>query len=192
MKATRYILTVFLMGFLLGFSGAVFAQATSYSQNQEVEKTNVDRWPWAWGTECPFPWNQIDGTWVVQSIDQSGPNHGHSLRITSGSRGSSASKFLSVEHFDKRGKLVAAGSSTGRSSKSDRVMDVGLVRLQSPYTSYKVLLRSYLLKTEILSGAAPDYNTCSSQKTVMTVTFCPLRGRKCLEDSNYLLDNATN
>ena len=150
-----------------------FTSSTSLA----IEGGDGAPWPFDWGSECPFPWNQIEGAWKVQGTLKS-PHSGDILEFTLDEDVSSG-HLLIVEHFDKEGQIVGRG--TGYSDKTNRVTKAIMTGLNKKEGQrYRLLVRSY--------AALKATTGCFSKaQKVMAVTFCPLRGKKCLETANYTL-----
>lgn len=134
-----------------------------------------DLFPWPWGTECPFPWQEISGSYQVQSKDR-GIYSWHFLSFEVNDSKREDLKFLKITQYDHRGIIQAEGR--GYSKKDQRVVR-GVLTPVDGSSDYAVIVRSYVKDTKKL---------CRGDNLVTAATFCPLRGRKCLEDSNYVLE----
>lgn len=129
-------------------------------------------WPFTWGKECPFPWDDIEGTWKVVG-SKTGPNNGDKLVFTA-EEDVANGELLFVEHYNSKGALIGRG--TGYADTTNKVTK-SVMTGQKIEDRYKLLVRSY---------SALKSNICSNRQ-VMAVTFCPIRGKKCMETSNYTL-----
>ncbi|MCB0351597.1 MAG: hypothetical protein KDD38_10465 [Bdellovibrionales bacterium] len=134
-----------------------------------------DLFPWPWGTECPFPWSDISGLYKVQS-KEGGQFSRHYLVFDVSDSSREDLKFLTIRQYDRNGVLYAGGR--GYSQKDQRVVR-GVLSPENGDPDYAVIVRSYVKDT----GAV-----CRGENLVTAATFCPLRGKKCMEDSNYVLE----
>ena len=141
-----------------------------------------DRWPWNWGTECPFPWKTINGDWTVKSLVETGDYHGHRLEIEVEDDSEPDSKLLMVTQYNEDGRLVATGE--GYTESNDRVITAYMSPVKSGKKVYKVIVRSYDKRTT----ARTSQKKCTKRNRIHAATFCSPRGRKCLKDSNYILE----
>ena len=166
-QMARKFLLVALMAM---FAGSVFAS----SPVKKYGEGGGDGapWPFTWGKECPFPWDDIEGDWTVVG-SKAGPNTGHKLVFTA-EENVADGKLLFVEHYDLQGQLLARG--TGYADTTNKVTKSIMSGVQAG-EKYRLLVRSY---------SALKSNVCS-RRQVMAVTFCPVRGKKCMETSNYTL-----
>ncbi|MEK6556657.1 MAG: hypothetical protein AABZ31_15515, partial [Bdellovibrionota bacterium] len=105
---------------------------------------------------------------------KAGPNTCDKLVFTSEEDVGAGGKLLFVDHYSGGGVLLARG--TGYVDTTNRITKAVMSDSKSG-ERYKLLVRSY---------SALKSNVCSNRQ-VMAVTFCPLRGKKCMETSNYTL-----
>ncbi len=146
----------------------------SFASSQYDTKGD-DLFPWPWGSECPFPWKEINGRYRVQAKG-SGIYSRHYLVFEVSEGFSEGIKFIKIWQFDSEGALYAEGRGY---SKNDQRVVRGLLAEVETGKEYSVIVRSYERDSK---------NTCLNGDLVTAVTFCPLRGKKCLEDSNYVLE----
>lgn len=132
-------------------------------------------WPFTWGQECPFPWNQVEGEWRVDGSLRA-PYSGHRLLFTV-DQDVTGGQLLYVDHYDAKGDQVGEG--TAFADKANRITRASMTSLdKTERQKYRLLVRSYsTLKS----------NRCLKSSRVLAVTFCPVRGKKCLETANYTL-----
>jgi hypothetical protein len=134
-----------------------------------------DLFPWPWGTECPFPWQEIEGSYLVHG-PKGGPYNRHVVSFEVIEQQQSGKKHLLVKQFDRRGYMVASGKAY--SQKDQRIVR-GILKSEETGRNYVVMVRTY---------AKGDNKSCRSADLATAITFCPLRGKKCMEDSNYVLE----
>jgi hypothetical protein len=133
-----------------------------------------DLFPWPWGSECPFPWQKIQGTYVVKAL-KTGAHAGHILKVSAQEKkDQSGIQFLSIEEYGREG-FYASGQ--GYAQENERIVK-GILKEENNDKSYTVMVRSY---------AKEQHGNCNSG-LVTAITFCPLRGKKCMTDSNYILE----
>lgn len=135
-----------------------------------------DHFPWPWGSECPFPWTEIDGIYQVKATNNKARSfHNHYLSFHADKAGREGLKFLVISHFDRAGNLYASGN--GFSQEDKRVVR-GVLKAKGG-REFTVVIRSYV------KGKG---SRCTTNNMVTAVAFCPLRGKKCMDESNYLLE----
>jgi hypothetical protein len=139
------------------------------------ETKGGDLFPWPWGTECPFPWKEIEGTYTVHSVVKGLPFNGHIVTFRT-QKSDEDVRYLTVTQSDRRGYIYATGKAY--SQKDQRIVK-GVLKTEADGSEYVVMVRSYTTKKEA---------SCRNSDTVTAITFCPLRGRKCMTDSNYVLE----
>jgi hypothetical protein len=179
----KLILMMLGVAFILGaYSEASYAKGSASQNNNRKKKKRFvyvrgDVFPWPWGSECPFPWREIEGTWMVKGEDNSFFN-GNSLTFDV-KKEDDGVKVLEIAQFDREANLRARGN--GFSEKDKRVVK-GIMTSEQTGKNYTVMVRSYSKKSK----------SCRSTDLVSAITFCPLRGKKCLQDSNYVLEKIEN
>ena len=157
--------------------------APSFASGGAEALSPLDRWPWNWGSECPFPWKSVDGSWVVKSLVETGDYHGHRLEIDVEDDSKPDSKLLKITQYDESGSFVASGE--GYTEGEDRVITAYMSPVRPGGISfYKVIVRSY---DKRVNSRAVRINVRRKRHRIFAATFCSPRGRKCLEDSNYIL-----
>lgn len=143
------------------------AQATVYEP--------LDLLPWPWGSECPFPWTKIEGTWSVRS-DES-PNQKFTFEVT-GTR-ENGTKVLEVRRYDGKGRLIGIGE--GISPKGERVVRAVMTGIGPDAGNfYWAIVRTY-------SDKAPNRkNSCAQGKLVTVITLRSTDGSS--EDIHLIVD----
>jgi len=167
----------------LGLALTIWCGNTTSAVAKEARRqiqTNVqpmgdDLFPWPWGTECPFPWEEIKGLYRVKAM-ASGPYNGHYMEFNVKRDDShDGLAFLEISQFDRNGKIYAHGA--GYSQKDERIVR-GVLKEDATGREYAVMVRTYR-KNENAS--------CSTGGLVTAITFCTLRSKKCMTDLNYVL-----
>lgn len=162
---------IFMTGMLLA--------TLAFANNAAAEP--MDRFPWDWGTECPFPWEQVDGLYEVRSLYTFKIHSGKRLRLVSGKSGFD-SHMLRVFQFDNKGVLEAAGVASA--SSADRILQVRMQTQSKSRYQYRIMIRAYL---EDFQSELKGSSDCQKQRKVMTATFCPQYSLSCAVDENYVL-----
>lgn len=131
--------------------------------------------PWPWGTECPFPWNQVDGSWEVKG--RFGARYDrHRLEFESAEDVAAGVKLLYINHYNQRNKLVGQG--VGYSNKENKIIKAVMTDVTGVTSGYQIIVRSY---------AEVKGQSCRNGKLSVAVTFCPRRSKRCQDDQHYLL-----
>lgn len=152
--------------FLIGLILAILSPISAYSQPK-----NDDIWPWPWGTECPFPWNDIEGLWRIKDKPDAGYFR-FALTKTSHSEGF----LVKVEHLDANGDVTAVGS--GFTSYSQKIVRAAMhSKIPGRTTSYWVIVRAYEMDKNV--GCAGSVQT--------VVTLRPIKSGKSW-DLNYEIE----
>lgn len=150
----------------------VFATSSQNLKIVTLEGSDGAPWPFVWGAECPFPWDSIEGEWIVEGAEDA--THTGDYLVFTAEEDVENGKLLFIEHHNKKGEIVGRG--TGYADTTNKVTKA-LISGLAASDRYKLLVRSY---------TAPKTKKCGSRQ-VMAVTFCPVRGKKCMETSNYTL-----
>lgn len=135
-----------------------------------------DVFPWPWGTECPFPWAEIEGAYKVRGFAGRGQYTGYFIHFERTQAANQNFEVLQIKQFGRRGQLIAKGQVY--SSRDQRIVK-GILRSVTDNHEFVVIVRSYMKDRQA---------TCQPADLVTAITFCPLRGRRCLADSNYTLE----
>lgn len=142
----------------------------------------LDRFPWDWGTECPFPWSEVNGIYQVRSMYSMNFSDGKYIRLVTGMQRWDANQ-LRVYQYSSDGKLEAYG--VAAANPSQRILSVGMQRVGERHILSKLIIRAYL--QDFQSGSAVSAQSCERNRKVMTVTFCPLNSVSCTVNQNYVL-----
>lgn len=135
--------------------------------------TKSDMVPWPWGSECPFPWSGVEGAWTVVSLYES-QYEGHKLEFAHYTEGTR--KALAVSMYSHQGNLVASGR--GYSIDEGKVI-LATMKNISTERRFRIYVRVY--------PEGQGLSCTDKSKQVMVAAFCSPRGRKCLNESNYIL-----
>ncbi|NQY99380.1 MAG: hypothetical protein HRT45_01765 [Bdellovibrionales bacterium] len=151
---------------LIGF-GSV-AQATS------VLGEGGDTLPWPWGSECPFPWNSIEGMWEEKEPKTEGFLETY-FQFEIIEVWQSGTHVFRVQQYDGEGNLVAEGK--GVSPRGQRIVRAMLLPTDSTgeAKSYFVIVRAY---TE-------DRFSCSDK--LITVLTMRERGAPLDDDMHMII-----
>ncbi len=156
--------------------GLAFVFAISAFAGGRVNPAGDDLFPWPWGTECPFPWKEIEGGYYVRAM-QSGPYSGHLMYFEVKKSSNSSVKYLNVTQYNRNGFVFARGKAS--SEKGEKILK-GVMRTEDSDRDFVIMVRSY----EGSKAAA-----CDENHVVTAITFCPMRGRdKCMNNANYVLE----
>ncbi len=153
-----------------------------------VDNEPLDKFPWDWGTECPFPWDEIDGEYVVTSISGDKKMDGTRLKLVSiDPAAKHVDPILEVFHYNKFNRVITSGIGVGK--ESDRIITAYTKKPSEEKSTSKIYIRTYV--AEVTSPANKQETlaaTCQKQTQVVTATFCSLYGRKCKDTENYILE----
>lgn len=121
-----------------------------------------DPLPWPWGTECPFPWHNIEGIWMLegkQAADQ------FQFRVIS--VWDNGTHVFEINRYDKNGQLVGKGQ--GIAPSGQRIVRAIMYSVLADGfvgERYKVIVRAYKESENI---------TCSGE-LITVLTIRPLTG----------------
>jgi hypothetical protein len=131
--------------------------------------------PWPWGTECVFPWDKVDGEWKVKG--KYGQQYDRDTLVFETAEDVKAGiKLLYIYHYNDHGQVIGQG--TGFGDRDNKVIKAIMTNSNGRGFGYQIMVRTY----SRIEGAS-----CRMGKLSMAATFCPPRGKKCLENQNYLL-----
>lgn len=133
-----------------------------------------DTLPWPWGTECPFPWNSIEGMWEEKE-PKSGAFYETYFEFEIIEVWQSGTHVFRVNQYDGTGSMIATGK--GVSPSGQRIVRAMLLpTTQSERNkSYFVIVRAY---TE-------DRFACSDQ--LVTVLTMRERGATLDKDLHMII-----
>lgn len=96
--------------------------------------------PWPWGTECPFPWHNIEGMWTEsEPRTEFLPVTYFEFEIID--EWASGTRIFRVTHFDEEGNVLAVGR--GTASKGYKIVRAVLLPRDKSEESYSVIVRAY-------------------------------------------------
>lgn len=153
----------------------------AFAGNGDATPTGDDLFPWPWGTECPFPWHEIEGRYRV--LAQKGqPYAGHLMTFRVINDTGLEAPYLMVTQYDRSSRIFATGR--GRAQPEDTRIVRAAMSPTRQHDRYSVVVRVYDgVKAHSIGGSS----MCMQRDLVPAVTFCPYRGRRCMIDSNYIL-----
>jgi hypothetical protein len=140
-----------------------------------IKPKGDDLFPWPWGSECVFPWANIEGSYVVKAVSP-GLFDGHYIVLEVTGKNESLQNSLIITQFDSWGRLYARGR--GFNQKNARLVDGALTPINHG-PKYVVIIRSY---PEVVS------TSCTKRNQITAISFCPSLEPKCMETSNYILE----
>lgn len=141
---------------------------------QAADHEVLDLLPWPWGSECPFPWTKIEGTWTVRKDDS---QEKFTFEVTG--TWENGTNVLEVRRYDGKGRLIGVGE--GISPKGERVVRAVMTGF-GPHAgkSYWAIVRTY---SEKISNRK---NSCARGKLVTVITLRPTDGSS--EDVHLIVD----
>lgn len=115
-----------------------------------------DLMPWPWGSECPFPWSNIEGVWV--SIGNENPT-----RFTFEVKGlwDSSTRLLEIRRYNSDDELVGIGE--GTSQRREKIVRAAMIGIGlSEGESYWAIIRTY---------NEEQSRSCARSKQITVVTL---------------------
>lgn len=116
--------------------------------------------PWPWGTECPFPWEHIEGVWKTSrpAAYKKGANGSSRLalqvfyefKVTN--MRSSESKLVEITKYDSDGQVVGTGR--GYSHPNQKIVRAVIIANQGvEMANHRVIVRAYKQKSTLSCGS---------------------------------------
>lgn len=140
--------------------------------------------PWPWGSECPFPWSDIQGQWTMSEFEGRGVMSDYFQFIVIGSS-SDGTHYFQIKRFDPLGNLVATGKGFGvqetrivRAAMTD--VNPSAASSQSGTARYWAIVRGYE------SDQSSSSHVCRNDLTVV-VTLRPIGSLSMDEDVHYIV-----
>ena len=165
----RSLISVLLTLFVISFP----AQAEIYQPMGDGGQVL----PWPWGSECPFPWHNIEGMWTEsEPRTESLPITYFEFEIID--EWASGTRIFKVTHYDEEGNVIAVGR--GTASKGYKIVRAVLLPKEKGLDSYSVIVRAY---TE-------DRFACSDE--LVTVLTVRKRGATPEEDIHLIIGKSTD
>lgn len=116
-------------------------------------------WPWPWGSECPFPWEDISGSWMISEL-------GEEIQFEVLSSTHQGERFLKITHLDRNGGTLAVGYGYGPAAR--KVITASMAYNVNGITyHYWLLIRAYSHKDQFASS-------CQATQRVTAITFRPV------------------
>ena len=104
---------------------------------------NGGSFPWKWGSECPFPWESIDGYWEVLDPDTALIEGYLDFEVIGDLP--NGSRFFEIRLYDASQSLVASGH--GTSPMSNKIVRALLIETEfgrnRGYSTYLAFVRAY-------------------------------------------------
>lgn len=128
--------------------------------------------PWPWGSECPFPWTRIEGSWVANT--SGGAQRFDFLIVGSLSNGTVQ---LMVKWYDSFGNMIGQGE--GLAPKTERIVRAALAGMGAEESnSYWAFVRTYMAKK--------GKKTCAKNQQVTVLTLRPADGKG--DERHFILE----
>lgn len=132
--------------------------------------------PWPWGSECPFPWEKIQGAWVSRGSS-------NATRFTFNVKGSWGKdvRVLEIKRYNESGDLIATGEGTShRREKIVRAAMVGVGKFEGE--AYWAIIRTYV---EV------QRRSCARGSKITVVTLRDADGSE-EHDLHYVIEKENN
>ena len=118
--------------------------STLYNNSSEV-LGDGDALPWPWGSECPFPWDEIEGMWKATSPDQMGRQFAPSLgyyQFEVVSVWVSGTRVVEVTKYSPEGEIIGKGR--GYAPEGQRILRAVILTSEGlNLPNHRVIVRSY-------------------------------------------------
>jgi hypothetical protein len=161
----KFIIT---LGLAMTFAISAFA-------GERIDPKGDDLFPWPWGTECPFPWKEIEGGYYVRAA-KTAQYSGHLMYFEVKKSNNASMRYLNVTQYNRNGFIYARGKA---SAEKDQRIVKGVMRTEETGREFVVMVRTY---------ENSKTSACRANDMVTAITYCPMRGRKCMDDANYVLE----
>jgi len=134
--------------------------------------TEGDALPWPWGTECPFPWENIEGNWQV-SNDETGDTFSFQiLKVDKVGR-----RTFEIKRYDVDNVLIAQGK--GVATKRRKILRAFLSSIHEPKKkNYWALIRAY---NEV------EGFSCDANHMAVVITLRTTRPKTCEKDAHFVI-----
>ncbi len=96
-----------------------------------------DPLPWPWGSECPFPWAELDGLWEINDPEVGG----YFYFVLENQSEWEERPLLRLWKYSLDGRLVAFGQ--GHVHWREKSVQLTLAPAAGSVISYQIILRSY-------------------------------------------------
>lgn len=152
MKSTLAFLV--LSSFAL-FAGALTLPALAHQPVQSLAGDD-DTLPWPWGSECPFPWSDIQGVWRAYAPDMDNGGADHSFpfgyyEFKVKNEWTNGTKVIEVIKYNSAGEIEGRGQ--GYSSPEQRIVRaIVLGEGKSRMLNHRVIVRAYNRDSTLTCG----------------------------------------
>lgn len=133
---------------------------------------NDDVWPWPWGTECPFNWEDFDGKWAPEENKNL---QSYVFELLSEGNGY---RYFNIKRYNEAGEMIARG--TGYSAPHQKIVRAAL--WEENGNGYWAIVRSY---------SKDQQKGCHESKSVTALTIRPF-DRKALEADKHFVIQRVN
>lgn len=153
--------TAALFTVLAFMAGGYCGQAFSHVNPDYDTFGDDDVLPWPWGTECPFPWDDIEGVWKASKPAASsegekfkGPgillNTYYEFEVTNMS--TYETKLVQITKFNEKGQVIGTGR--GYSHPHQKIVRAVIVAAQGVnMANHRVIVRAYKQNTTLSCGS---------------------------------------
>ena len=128
--------------------------------------------PWPWGTECPFPWEKIEGQWFTRHKD-------HPERFTFEVKKTDeyGSRILEIRRYNEDEKLIGLGEAV--SAKYEKIVYAQMVSVGTDEERrYLAIIRTYV---------EAQKRSCARGKQVTVITLRDSDGSEN-HDTHVIID----
>lgn len=133
----------FILVTLISLFLCTINSAHSYAPPSYDFRGNGEPLPWPWGTECPFPWNNIEGLWKAQTPEKRNTPSVESyyeFRIIN--KWNSGTRVFEVKKYSETGILLGEGKGYApQGQKIVRAIVLGVDGMDIP--NHRVIVRAY-------------------------------------------------
>lgn len=132
--------------------------------------------PFPWGTECPFPWSDVDGFWLSEgnSIEDIWEFR-QTTTLENGTH------LFEIYRYNEAGDVLAFGR--GVAASSERIIRAAMVKMNSKRTQrYYAIMRTYV---EDMSKYS-----CVMENMVTVLTLRPFNAPSGKKDAHYIIRKA--
>ncbi len=154
LAASLFILMTFVLAV---HSGSAF----SHVNFEEDIFGEDDVLPWPWGTECPFPWGNIEGVWKASKpsiVEESSERRYfggvpvrffYEFKVTD--MAAYESKLVQITKYDEEGQVIGTGR--GYSHPHQKIVRAVIVAAQGVnMANHRVIIRAYKQKLTLSCG----------------------------------------
>jgi hypothetical protein len=147
--------TQLFFAIVISLGGMVFSPSPTLANSKYIAGDD-DHLPWPWGTECPFPWTDIQGVWraYAPNMEDGRANdtvaYGYyEFKVTS--EWTNGTKVIEIVKYSAGGKVEGKGQ--GYSHPEQRIVRaIILGEAGSRLDNHRVIVRAYHRDTTLTCG----------------------------------------